>query len=242
MPYTQYTRSQLRAMLQQRWNSTPFWSTTEANQAINDALRVWSLLTGYWTTRIAVHTVADTPILTLPSLSLTQQTALSWYGEPLLGVTLSELQLMVPNWWQARAGVGDAPDAPICWAPIGFNLVALYPAPVEVATITADGLRLTPILESDGAYVDLGQEELDTLIGYALHSAALKAGTRLLTRTLPGLQAFMAAAAARNQLLYRTTWHDFEQISAYSWTLTPSSPRIGQPGSALPQAPQDDGS
>lgn len=228
MPYASTTRAQLRLLLQQRYESSPFWTDTDANLAINQTLRTWNLLTSYWRKRIVVNSVPNDPLVPIVG-TLAQQTACTWQGRPMTGVSVAELNMLAPGWWQARAGQTGLPTRPLFWAPVGLNLVALYPAAVVVGSLEVDGVRSTPVLSADGDFVDIGSEELDTLTGYALHVCAMKAGASFLERTKPYLEDFLEAAVRRNGLLKLTRWYTHFQKEGYAWSMIPDAPTVGQP-------------
>jgi hypothetical protein len=228
MPYTATTRADLRLLLQQRYESSPFWTDTDANLAINQTLRTWNLLTSYWRRRLTVANVPNDPLVPIPG-TLAQQTACTWQGLPMTGVSVEELNLLTLDWWQARAGVGTAPARPLFWAPVGLNLIALYPASSVQGSLNVDGVRATPVLTADGDFVDIGPEELDTLTGYALHVCAMKAGASFLERTKPYLEQFIKAAVERNGLLKKTRWYTHFQKEGYAWSMIPDAPTTGQP-------------
>jgi hypothetical protein len=234
MPYAQFTRAQLRLLLQQRYESTPFWTDVDANLALNHALRVWNLLTSYWRRRIVVANQPDDPLVSIPG-TLVQQTAITWQGRPMVGVSVAELQMIARNMWYARAGDGNGvPARPLFWAPVGLNLVQIYPATAAQGSLEVDGVRQTPVLTGEGQFVDVGPEELDTLLGYALHVCAMKAGPAFLERTKPQLESFIAAAVSRNHLLKRTRWYTLFQKEGYAWSCIPAAPAVGTPEDALP--------
>src|SRR5689334_22424877 len=105
MPYTAVTRAQLRALLQDKYESTPFWTDTDANNALNHAMRVYNLYTSYWRRRITVATVPNDPLVPIPG-TMAQQTALTWQGRPMTGVSVAELLMLESNTWQARTTDG----------------------------------------------------------------------------------------------------------------------------------------
>ena len=228
MPYTTTTRAQLRLLLQQRYESSPFWTDTDANLALNQALRTWNLLTSYWRRRLVVGNVPNDPLVPIPG-TLAQQTAITWQGKPMTGVSVAELQMLTQDWWQARAGMAGVPARPLFWAPVGLNLVAIYPASPVVGSLEVDGVRATPVLTADGDFVNIGSEELDTLTGYALHVCAIKAGASFLERTKPYLEQFIKAAVQRNHLLKLTRWYTHFQKEGYAWSVIPDAPTTGQP-------------
>lgn len=235
--YQTYTRAQLRAQLQLRWEESPFWTTADANLALNHALRVWNLLTSYWRARVVVTTTPNDPLVPIPG-TLAQQTALTWQGRTMTGVSVAELLLLEPNTWQARTTDGGrVPARPLFWAPVGLNLVQLYPASAVAGSVEVDGVRRTPVLAADGDFVDIGPEELSTLLGYALHAAAFKGGAALLERTKAYLGAFIEAAATRNQALKRTRWYAHFHEHGYHWETLPPATQPGAPDSAQAGVP-----
>lgn len=221
MPYQSYSRATLKLRLQERWESSPFWTDEDANRSLNRTLRLWNALTGYWRTRLVLSTIPNDPLLPIPG-TLVQQTALTWQGIPLKGMSVEEIQLLRTNWWYARG-------TPRYWAPVGLNLIAMYPTSTTAGSVGVDGIRQTPVLTADGDLVDIGPEEFSTLIGYALHDAALKGGTTLLTRTKGYLEAFLEAAGERNQFLRRTAWYTRLHPHPYAWSSRPSRPVVGAP-------------
>lgn len=233
MPYTETTRAELRLLLQQRYESSPFWTDTDANLALNQTLRTWNLLTSYWRRRIVVANTPNDPLVVIPG-TLCQQTSCTWQGRTMVGVSVAELQLVCENWWLARAGDTGHPSRPRYWAPVGLNLVAIYPAATTQGSLEVDGVRATPVLTADGDTVDIGPEELDTLTGYALHVCAMKAGASFLERTKPYLEDFIEAAAKRNGLLKLTRWYTHYQKEGYAWSLIPDAPTTGQPANVPP--------
>lgn len=235
MPYQTLTRQALRDLLRARWEDSPFWDDGDANLAIDHALYTWNLLTSYWRRRIVVASVADSPLVVIPG-TLAQQTAVTWQGRPMTGVSVAELNLLASNWWQARVGDADAPARPTFWAPVGLNLMAVYPAFTTVSAFEVDGVRATPVLTADNSLLDIGPEELDTLLGYMTHVVAIKTGSRLLERTLPGLKAFVDAAVARNRFLKLTAWYTHYQKTGYAWSLLPQGQTVGTPGGTVPVA------
>jgi hypothetical protein len=100
---------------------------------------------------------------------------------------------------------------------------------VAVGSLEVDGVRRTPVLTADGSVVDIGPEELNTLLGYALHVCALKAGASFLERTKPYLEQFIKACAEKNGKLKLTKWYAHFQKDGYGWTLLPPSQEVGAP-------------
>lgn len=227
MAYTTFTRADLRAKLQVRFENVPFWDDEDANRSLNRTFRVWNCLTGYWRTPLALPTVPNDPLLPIPG-TLVQQTTVSWNGLPLVGVGLDELQLMAPDWWYARG-------TPRVWSPVGLNLVAFYPTSATAQVVEIDGVRDTPVMTTDASTADIGPEELDTLLGYALHDAAMKAGASVVQRTKKYHVAFVKAAGERNGLLKATRW--YRRVvgqTPYSWPQHQPAAVVGVPNVEVP--------
>lgn len=228
MPYQRFTRAQLRQQLRDRWEDTPFFTDDDANIALNHALRVWNALTGYWRQRIVVPGAPDSPLIPIPG-TLVQRTQVMFQsrtcGPP---VSLAELSYLQPNWWTQRTtDGGNVPTRPTIWAPVGLSLIAIWPAVPVMGGLNAsyevDGIRQTPVLLADGAFVDIGDEELSTLVAYALHVAALKAGPVILQRTEVYRTAFLAAAALRNTRLKSQTWYRNYQRQSWQKAMRPDA-------------------
>jgi hypothetical protein len=97
MPYTRITLATLRARLQDKWDTSPFWTTNDANQAINDALLVWNALTGYWKQRITVTEPANDPYVAIPG-TMVQGCSVSIANHPLTKASIFALSQSRPNW------------------------------------------------------------------------------------------------------------------------------------------------
>ena len=185
-----------------------FWSTTEANSAINEALRVWNLLTGMWKRRILIATTANTVFYSLPS-TLVYDVRTEFNQVPLEQSSIFDLNNGRGNWRGETTATGGAvPTRPTLWAPVGLMRLAIWPAHAAGGgTLTVDGVRQTPVLVVDADFVDLGQCELTTLIGYALHILAFKLSGPLFQSTLPLYRRFIVAAADQNARLRSSTWY-----------------------------------
>lgn len=199
MPYQQITLTQLQTALADRYESVPFWTGPEATRAINEALRIWNAATGFWAKAFTTITVPDDPYVAVTG-SLVRAARVSYNGVPLEKASLDDFNYGIPNWrGVTTASGGTVPTRPVYWAPVSLTLLAIYPADhAGFGALVIDGVRATPILVNAGDYIDLGQEEHDTLLGYALHVLAFKLGGQTLVRTYPGWLAFLRAAAARN--------------------------------------------
>lgn len=201
-----FTRADLRAQLQPKWESTVFWTDDEANHALNEALRVWNMLTGQWKKPIPIITVANQTWYVVPGTML-YGTKLTYNEATLTPSNMSDLDNL-RNGWEAEttASGGDVPTTVSLWSPAGLDLFAIWPADaVGGNCILLDGIATTPVLLADTDKVDLGPEEFNAILGYALHVASFKSED-LFGRTMAFYQQFIQAAIGKNGRLKASTF------------------------------------
>lgn len=202
MAYAAVTLSAFRTRLQERYDSAPFWSDDEADRAINETLRVWNMLTGFWKTRATQATTDDATFYTLPA-ALTFGARVTYNSLPLGLTSLFGMDNWRPEWrGEATDSGGAVPTTPKRWFPVGVTRYGIWPAHAGGGgTLTIDGLAATPQLSADGDFIDIGEEEHDAILDGTLHNLAFKAGMGILETTFPHYSRFIAAAAGRNDLL-----------------------------------------
>lgn len=202
MSYTAVTFAEMRLLLQQKWESVPFWTTEEANNAINEALLVWNSLTGYWQQRVTVLTQANAWDYPLPA-SMVFGFRVEFNGKTMGSSSIQDMDDGKPGWRdQTTADGGSVPDEPKIWVPISLELIAIWPADaLGNNVLTLDGMAQTPRLVNDADVVDIGQDELNMVLGYALHVASLKEGGARFAATQGHFQAFLKAANENNAKL-----------------------------------------
>jgi hypothetical protein len=88
---------------------------------------------------------------------------------------------------------------------VSLRSVYLWPADAGGTVITVEGIAATPVLSDDGDTIDLGTEQLDALLGYALHALSFKKGGAAFAATEDLFKAFLAAAADKNDLITTST-------------------------------------
>jgi hypothetical protein len=209
MAYTQVTLADLQTQLGYRTESNPWWTPAQATAALNEALRIWNAATGRWTTTILVPVIPNDPFVPVAS-ALTQASRVLWNAIPLDKCSMADLDYGIPNWRNATTTTAGHPTRPSYWAPVALNLLVVYPAAdlaLFPSTLDVAGVRRTPLLVNPGDFVDLGQEELDILLGYALHALSFTVGMGRLTETRPGYLAFLSAAAKENQQFAASTFY-----------------------------------
>lgn len=220
MPYTRITRAELRLRLQERWDSSPWWTLDDANQALDDALLYWNALTGYWRRRQTLTIPANDPFGVIAD-TMVQNTSVSINGVPLTKGSLAGLSLSRPNWRRESVATAGCPSVPVIWAPVSLSVFVIWPATAVDVTASVDGVRSTPRLTSDADFLDADDSVVSTFVGYALHLAALKAPAGVLERTAGYKDDFLLEAADRNQALRRTDWYKRIQSSSRQHLLQP---------------------
>lgn len=200
MPYINVTLAELQTALAQKYEQQPFWSADQARRAINEGLKIWNAITGMWSASVTVQTIPDDPHLFV-SGALVQATQVKMGSRVLTPTSVIGLDLAVANWEGVNTETGGLhPTEVAFWAPMGLTEIMLYPkdAPPGQQAVVVSGVMSTPILVNAGDFLDLGNEEINTLLGYALHVLSFGKGIEALENTRPLLRAFYAAAAKRN--------------------------------------------
>jgi len=196
------TLAQIQTLVQDRLANMPFWTTaiaagsqfSEITYYINYTLRTWQALTGYWKERIIFTTIPQSPYYDLPrSMSMAMRVTLN--GTPMFLGNVFAWDMGSPGW----EGI---PGTPQEWAPVGINVMAIRP--VDFAggsSVLVDGISKPPILTNPTDYIDIGQEEFNTLLGEVEHMASFKEGGAEFKATMPLHENFIKAAAIQNERL-----------------------------------------
>lgn len=212
MAYQEFTLAQMKVLLAQKWESTPYWSAEEARIHLNKALASWNMFTGFWKTRVSVVTTAGVPWVppVIPS-SLFAGTlyCLRWEFTSGAGTfqmeqgSISSLDNGHPGWeGESSTSGGDVPTLPRVWAPAGLRLFAFWPADAAGGnTFTIDAVAKAPILVNDTDFIDIGSAELNNILGEALHTATFKEGSERFTATQDYHRQFLMACAENNSRL-----------------------------------------
>lgn len=206
MAYVQTTLNELRYLLQTRYTGDAFWTVADANDAINESLRIFNVFTGYWRGQASVTTAVGTPYITVPA-ALTAQTRVFQTGRVLTRKSILGWYRSRRDWRsQTTASGGDVPTTMREWAPVGLFRIAVWPADFAGgSTLTIDGVRVTPILLTDASFVDLGEEVLNALMDEALYILAFKRPS-LLEEFQPYHQSFLEAVLLKNDRLRASSY------------------------------------
>jgi hypothetical protein len=95
----------------------------------------------------------------------------------------------------------DLSGAPTNIAICGRNLVALSPVPDGIYTITLDINRNAPMPSLDADNIQIGKEQFDIILDYAVHLAMFKQGYSEIQQTLPLVDRFLKVALGNNSRL-----------------------------------------
>jgi hypothetical protein len=164
---------------------------------MQETLRTWNLLTGYWSGRIIVPLDAGTPFVSLPTLLLKGSRA-SFQGKPLQRTSLFELDCSRAL-WQTEGGT------PTFWVPVALNLIALAPVPAEAShSLVMDGVLSTPTFASDSSEITVDPGVLITLLDYARHLAVFKVGSETFEESKEARKRLWKAASEHVQHLQAT--------------------------------------
>lgn len=207
MPWQRVTLAQAIAQLKARFEGVPFWTDAEAISSINEALKIWNLLTGMWRRRITLQTVAAEHWYTVPGILL-HNTKMNFISRPLNLGQVGDLDNFQMNWEaETTASGGDVPTTVKIWAPKALNLFAIWPADAAGGqSLVVDGIAATPVLAAPGDYMDIGDQELSALLGFALHIAAFKTGSPIFPGTFKLRQDFISAAGDQNSRLRASSY------------------------------------
>lgn len=209
MPHQRVTRPQIRTLLEDKYEHTPFWEAEELDLAINESFRVYNLLTGTWRKRLVFSTPKPwNHFIAVPSVLL-YGTRVAWDGLPLSYSSIDDLNKIRPHWrGETTLMKGDIPRRPTVWARTGLTSFGVWPADARACgTWVVDGVADTPTLTDDVAYADLGDEELHGLLSYQIHYLSFKKGGSFLADTLPLYQNFLATCAKKNSRLKATAFY-----------------------------------
>lgn len=211
MSYTNTTLAQFREQCRSRLFAT-FWTDAELNAYINESLRVWNVLTGYWKETTTFVVPADTTYLSLveffPSYLSLIRIELDTYHLNL--VSLKELDSFAYNW---QCEEGPPREAAI----IGLDRIAFHPHPLVDTSMDFTYIKKAPIVSADGDFIDLSEEEICGLRDYVHFIASIKEGGQELQSNIPQLKSFLSKCSAYNAKLNKiSSFHKLLGWAGYS--------------------------
>lgn len=202
MPYQQFNLAQLQTLFyQQVGQNQAFFRPDEATRILQEAFRVFNVLTGFWRDRISIGaTTAGTVWYTVPA-GLSYILRVEVAGNPLGSSSLWDLDYGEPGWESEQCGAGELPQL---FAPSGFTNFAIWPSSnAGGENIVVEGVTPAPVLTNAG-FVDLGQDEVEMILDYATHIAQFKEGGQEFEASQPALQEFLKQAGSRNAVLMQS--------------------------------------
>lgn len=200
--YQQYTLAQLQDLFyEQVGGNRAFFRTDEATRILQEAFRVFNCLTGFWRDRVSAGlTVAGQHFYSVPA-GMAYILRVEVNQQPLHSSSLYDLDYGQPQWESESAAVGSLPEA---FAPAGVNLFAIWPASaLGGESLIVEGVVPAPVLTNVGN-VNLGQDELETILDYAGHAAQFKEGGQEFEASQLVFKEFLKQAGSRNAVLMKS--------------------------------------
>jgi hypothetical protein len=208
MAYQRVTLATLEQRLKEKvGNVYTFWNEAEVRDALNEGICYWHALTGEWTaTRNLTATgeaIQDVPsqCASVYRVSYVSSINLIQAGTPLVVTSESELDNGFPS-WETITGT------PSMWAPLGVNKIAFYPVPLAGGYFVLEHFKEAPTLTSAGDFIDVGDEEIIRILGYAQWYLAFKEGVKEAAENVdPLLKQMVQAATTRNKRLLESSFY-----------------------------------
>lgn len=205
--YNQFTLADLLDFFyQQVGGNTSFFRPDEATRILQESFRIFNVMTGFWRGKIItdaagpLQTTAGEHWYSVPSgLSYILRVELN--GKGLGSSSLYDLDYGQPTW---ESETCTATTLPQVFAPAGFNLFAIWPASFAGGeSLAVEGVIPAPLLTAGP--VNLGQDELETILAYAEHIAQFKEGGQEFEASQIELQEFIKKAGERNSILLQSS-------------------------------------
>lgn len=200
--------SLLTQFYQQVGGNTRFFRTDEATRILQESLRVFNVMTGFWRGRV-ITDASNNPLVTVanehwyavpPGLSYILRVELN--GKSLGSSSLYDLDYGQPTW---ESETCTATTQPQVFAPAGMNMFAIWPASYAGGeALAVEGVVPAPLLTA-GVKVNIGQDELETILDYAEHVAQFKEGGQEFEASQESLKSFLKEAGERNGILKQSS-------------------------------------
>lgn len=187
--YTRISLATIKDRLDFR-TAAVFWTEQEWQDAINEAIRIWQLMTGEWSIVVDLGSSAGSLHTYQVPKQIASTLRVRWNGTALTLASLPELDYGQPG-WQGTSGT------PLYWLPAGVNIVDIVPYPTS-GTLSFEGFQEPPILRADGDFINIGDEALTKLLGYCRHYLSIKEGTSEFKATQEAIAQLAEAAGKRN--------------------------------------------
>ena len=199
MAYAVTTRSTLRTRITERLISV-FWTTTELDIYINEAIRMWNAFTG--TTFYGAGDVSNSVTTNTFFTDATTWSASLFYVQRLFlanasldPVRLCDLDELNPTWQSDAAGTINM------YAINGLNHVTNYPKPSGSTDVYLQAVLVATVPSSDGDYIQVAEEDMEAIIDYVTFISKLKEGGSETQEASIALQRFLKQACLKNSAL-----------------------------------------
>lgn len=211
MAFGSYTRAQIRTKLLAKVDASPFFTATEANFCINEAINAYGLMTGLWQTRLVLATVANQVYYELPTDILLPY-RMRFGNTVLHQATIPDIDNTSPGWEaETTASGGDVPTSPQAWIPLGWTTYgtglpqawfAIWPAHAAGSgSLIIDGIAPPPLLFDDADIIDLDDADLEAILARALMALIFKHPGSIAKLSEPLMLEFARAVIGRNARL-----------------------------------------
>jgi len=213
MAHEHITLATLRTRLFERVDVSQHWVNAEALIKINDAIRFWNVLTGYWRksqTKI-IQPASDPYNFLTGDMTWPLRMELLTGADRLVEKTsIAAMDMGIPGWEGQSLGDTGLPDRITFWAPRSLQHFVVWPKPAvppggTAVTVIFDGIAETPVLVADGDFLDLEDDVHDVILDYAAHLLQFKDGGPKFFSTAGTYQALIALAGDYNEQLRSTT-------------------------------------
>ena len=217
MAYARTTVATLRSILTERLGGqSTFYTQTEIDQALNESLSVWQLLTGEYTAEHSQALAAGSDVISVDTTVAPPPagviriraahgtgTAAATTGTALYTESLFEMD---QETWNRQLYSSASSGTPLNWAPLGYDRFVVHPPAATTQTVGIMYLSGDVRLSTDGTtYLDLGDEEIQKIVEYAHWFLAFKEGLKEAFENVSPLKdMFLTAARLRNQKLRNT--------------------------------------
>lgn len=184
------TLSALRSRVYDRLEeNTAFYTSAEVNRAINEAILVLNLMTGFLQASGTVTTAANQVWYSTPS-GILYPLRVALDGRALQRSGLRALSLSTPSWMlETSTNTGRPPEY---WIPLGFTKFGINPADSSNGrTLTVTGISEAARLTADSDAITYPPEFGDAIEEYAAHVCQLKAGGAVAGNAMMAYQNFL---------------------------------------------------
>ena len=186
----QYTLADLEQnVYSQLDDNSLFYTQAEVDRAINEAIRVLNLYTGYLQESASGGTTTAGRVFYDTPAAILWPTAVYYGGRVLKKATLSSMGGARKRW---LADTGSAYGPVAEWVPIGIRKYALHPACSRGGVaLTVEGVAEPSPMVNATDLTEFPDEYLDTLTDLAVHTLPLKEGGKVFADSATSYQEFL---------------------------------------------------